>query len=125
MLFSSWLSRRKSPMAGSLRRTATAARRPYVELLENRYLLSGSPPAVLISGPATVAEAPYGSYLLNLTSVDPKNGPVSQWTIDWDGDGAVDQTLSGNPSSVTDAYAAGPASLNIRAWAEVGGETFA
>src|SRR5262245_4557821 len=108
--------RRLSSWARQARRRHTTpkrspGRKPVVELLEDRSLLSGSPPAVLISGPSTVAEAPanpaetsYGTYTLNLAAVDPENDPVSQWTIDW-GDGTPVQTLPGNPSSATHSYA--------------------
>jgi subtilisin-like proprotein convertase family protein/sugar lactone lactonase YvrE len=82
--------------------------------------LTGSPPTLLLSGPPDVPE--FGTYRLNLTATDPENDPISQWTINW-GDGAI-QTFSGNPSSVTHPYGAGPVARNITASAVVGGETF-
>src|SRR5262245_1529481 len=108
MTRSSFLGR-LSPWSRPARRRAQTTRlastRLLLEPLEERSLLSGSPPVVLIDGPPTVAEAPY-SYTLNLTAVDPENDPVTQWTIDW-GDGTV-QTIPGNPSSLTHAYATSP-----------------
>src|SRR5262245_11535330 len=126
--------RRLASWARPARRPHVTPRRPskprlLLEPLEERSLLSGSPPAVLVSGPSQVAEAPaeaaetsYGAYTLNLVAVDPENDPVTQWTINW-GDGSV-QTLPGNPSSATHRYANGPTVRNISASAVVGGETF-
>jgi hypothetical protein len=97
-------------------------RRPLLETLEDRSLLSGNNPTVLISGPPQVPESPYGTYTLALTAVDPENDPVGDWTINW-GDGVV-ETLPGNTRTATHAYADGPANLSITASAVVGGETF-
>src|SRR5262245_7507219 len=96
------------------RRTPVTRRRParrlLLEVLEDRLVPTGLPPAVLISGPAQVGESntQYAPYTLNLAATDPENDPVTQWTIDW-GDGSPAQTLPGNPSSATHDYASGPA----------------
>ncbi len=59
------------------------------------------PPTLTMSGgTAVVVGAPY---TLQLSATDPGNDTVSQWVITW-GDGDV-QTVSGNPSLVTHAYA--------------------
>ncbi len=127
MSFPSWLRPFKTAPARkptrAPRRPAQAARRPQLEALEERCLLSGSPPVVLISGPPQVAESPYGTYALNLAAYDPENDPVSQWNVNW-GDGSPVQPLPGTARIATHSYANGPAALNISASAVVGGETF-
>jgi len=101
-------------------RSRPARRQLSFDLLEDRLVPTGLPPAVLIDSPPDVAEG--GTYRLNLTAVDPENDPVTAWTVNW-GDGTT-ETFAGNPSSVTHTYAAGPAVRNVTATAEVGGETF-
>ncbi|HVK09845.1 MAG TPA: proprotein convertase P-domain-containing protein [Gemmataceae bacterium] len=103
-----------------------AASRPHrraaltVRPLEDRSVPTGLPPTVLVGGPAQVAE--FGTYRLDLTAVDPEGDPVSEWTINW-GDSTV-TTHSGNPTSVTHTYGAGPVVQNVTATATVGGESF-
>ena len=69
------------------------------------------PPTLAISGNATVAEA--ATYTLNFSA---QIGPhtISSWTIIW-GDGFDPQTVTGNPSSITHVYAAGPNNYTITA----------
>jgi hypothetical protein len=61
-------------------------------------------PRLRSAGSASVNEG--SAYTLNLSSTDPGADTISSWTIDW-GDGSPVQTVSGNPSSVTRAYADG------------------
>ncbi|HEV8003496.1 MAG TPA: PKD domain-containing protein, partial [Planctomycetaceae bacterium] len=60
------------------------------------------PPTFTISGPATVNED--ATYTLTLAANNPNQVPISSWTIHW-GDGSPDETLSGNPTSVTHVFA--------------------
>src|SRR5262245_28163804 len=120
MFFSSWSRYFTSPTE---QRKLRQARRPLalsVEALEERALLSGNPPVVLIAGPSDVPEGT--AYNLRLHVADPENDPVSGWTINW-GDGQV-QNVSGNPSRVSHTYPAGPISRTITASAVVDGTTF-
>ena len=55
-----------------------------------------------ISGNPTVNEGDV--YTLNLSTTDPDQDAISSWTINW-GDGTAPQTVTGNPSSVTHAFA--------------------
>ena len=64
-------------------RPSLRSRRIHLERLEDRSLM-----AVLIGGDAKVSEGI--PYQLNLTS----DQPVAQWSIDWDGNGSTDQTLT-------------------------------
>ena len=65
-------------------------------------------PTATISGDSSVNED--ASYTLNLSATgEPTNHPVTSWTIDW-GDNSPEETVSGNPSSVTHVYP--DASLN-------------
>ena len=70
-----------------------------------------TPPTLTISGPAQINEG--SVYTLNLSSSDPGNDTITQWTIDW-GDGTV-ETTPGNPSSVIHVYADGTRNHTIRA----------
>jgi len=72
-------------------------------------------PTLVISGNNTADEGL--AYTLNLHATDPGTDAVTRWEIDWDGDNQVDQTLPGNPSSVSHLYPDGPATVTIRAWA--------
>jgi hypothetical protein len=71
------------------------------------------PPTLSLSGAATVNEA--STYTLNLSGSETGAETISGWTITW-GDGAV-QNVTGNPSSVTHTYAAGPNNYTISATA--------
>ncbi|MFO0903247.1 MAG: proprotein convertase P-domain-containing protein [Pirellulales bacterium] len=87
------------------------SRRFHLERLEDRSLM-----AVLIGGDAKVSEG--FPYQLNLTS----DQPVTQWSIDWDGNGSTDQTIMGNPSSVSHLFSTtGTTVGSIRAKALIGG----
>ncbi|GAA5505791.1 PKD domain-containing protein [Novipirellula caenicola] len=70
-------------------------------------------PTLTVSGDDSIDEG--SSYTLNLTSSDPGDDMINQWTIDW-GDGTVESIL-GNPSSVTHVYADGPDLYSITATA--------
>lgn len=59
-------------------------------------------PTLTISGAASGFEG--SLYTLGLTSADPGPDTISKWTINW-GDGTAAQVVTGNPSSVTHAYA--------------------
>jgi len=52
-------------------------------------------------------------YELNLSSTDPGDDTITQWTINW-GDGTI-EVVNGNPSSVTHTYANETAQYNITA----------
>ena len=60
------------------------------------------PPALIISGPASAS--PGSPYTLSLSSSDPASDTIASWLINW-GDGNQ-QTVAGNPSSVTHTYMA-------------------
>jgi uncharacterized delta-60 repeat protein len=64
-----------------------------------------------ISGAADVDEG--AVYTLNLSSSDPGDDTITQWTIDW-GDGPAEM-IAGNPTSVTHTYADGDANYTISA----------
>ena len=70
------------------------------------------PPAVLISGSSSVIEGSVYTLDLSGTEIGPET--ISSWTIDW-GDGTAAQTVTGNPSTVTHTYAAGPNNFTITA----------
>jgi len=114
----SWL---RNVFGLSSTRSRPARRRLGLDRLEDRLVPTGLPPAVLIDGPPEVVE--FGTYRLNLTAVDPENDPITAWAINW-GDGSAIQAVSGNPSTVTHAFGAGPVVRNVTATATVGGETF-
>ena len=89
-----------------------------------QYTLSGSVvpagtgpsnPTLTLSGAASVNEQ--ATDKLSLSASDPGQ-TISSWSVNW-GDGNV-QTVSGNPSSVTHAYASGPNSYTISATATDG-----
>jgi uncharacterized delta-60 repeat protein len=102
------------------RRPLLDAPRALFEGLERRQLLTGT--AFGISGPAS---APEGSaYVLSLSGSGPGVSTVDHWTIDW-GDGTAPQTVAGFPSSVSHAYADGPASQTITATVTNADGTFA
>ena len=71
-------------------------------------------PTLSISGAASVNAATL--YTLNLTHADVGADTISKWTINW-GDGTAAQDVTGNPSSVTHTYAAGPNNYTISATA--------
>jgi uncharacterized delta-60 repeat protein len=77
-------------------------------------------PTLSISGAANVNEG--SVYTLNLSSLDPGDDTITQWTIDW-GDGI--EIVSGDPSSVTHTYADGTANYTISATATDEDGTFA
>lgn len=82
----------------------------------------GSPPSdptIAISGAASINEQ--ASYTLNLSASDPGQ-TISSWSINW-GDGNT-QTVSGDPTSVTHAYATGPNTYTIQASATDGTGTY-
>src|SRR5262245_24715162 len=58
-------------------------------------------PALGISGDSSVVEGT--TYTLNLNGLDTASGDIDHWTITW-GDNSPDQTVAGNPSSVTHTY---------------------
>ncbi|MCY2953933.1 MAG: PKD domain-containing protein [Planctomycetota bacterium] len=58
------------------------------------------PPTLSITGNSTVNEG--ATYSLNLAATDPGSDSITSWIINW-GDGN-NQTLAGNPSSVTHTY---------------------
>ena len=64
-------------------------------------------------------------YTLNLTATDLGNDTVQRWEFDWNGDNVFEQTVSGNPSSVTHTYPDGPAAFTIQARAVNEDGTFA
>jgi uncharacterized delta-60 repeat protein len=73
------------------------------EALEGRRLFSAT---LLMSGLASLQGAPSesyvdeGDYQLTLSALSlPAGVTVTQWNIDWDGNGATDQTIAGNGSS--------------------------
>ena len=70
-------------------------------------------PTVSIAGTSSVDEG--STYTLTLTATDPGADTIGSWAIDW-GDGTKDP-VSGNPGSVTHAYADGPNSYIISATA--------
>jgi hypothetical protein len=72
------------------------------------------PPTVTISGASSVNEQ--STYTLNLSAVEVASHTISGWVITW-GDASAPQDLSGNPSSVTHAYATGPHTYIISATA--------
>src|SRR5262249_7963235 len=61
-------------------------------------------PTLAISGASDTNEG--AAYTLNLSSSDPGNDTISQWTINW---GDTTEVVSGNPSSVSHTYADGDA----------------
>jgi Ca2+-binding RTX toxin-like protein len=69
-------------------------------------------PTLAISGAASTNEG--SSYTLNLSSADPGQDTISQWTINW---GDTTQVVTGNPSSVTHTYADGTSNYTISATA--------
>ena len=69
-------------------------------------------PTVAISGAASVNEG--AAYTLNLSSNDPGDDTITQWTINW---GDTVEVVTGNPASVTHTYADGAASYTISATA--------
>src|SRR5207253_8479500 len=71
------------------------------------------PPALSISGAASVNEGSVYTLTLSGTPDSVDGDPITGWTITW-GDGAT-QALSGNPTSVTHTYLDGPNSYNISA----------
>ncbi len=71
-------------------------------------------PLLTISGNAAINEGLL--YTLNLASSDPGPDTISSWTINW-GDGSPPQIVTGNPASVTHAYADGPNGYTISATA--------
>ncbi len=77
-------------------------------------------PALAISGAADVNEG--ALYTLNLSSLDPDDDTISQWTINW-GDGI--EIVAGNPTSVTHTYLDGDANFTISATATDEDGTFA
>jgi uncharacterized delta-60 repeat protein len=75
------------------------------EALEGRRLMSAT---LLMSGHGALLGTPSesfvdeGDYQLTLTASNlPAGVTVSQWAVDWDGDGAADQTVAASGSSVT------------------------
>jgi PKD repeat protein len=66
-------------------------------------------PVLAVTGAAAVEEG--APYLLALGATDPGQDTITQWVITW-GDGAV-ETIADSPSSVTHAYADGPAIYTI------------
>src|SRR5262249_21220088 len=74
-----------------------------------------------VSGAASVAEG--SPYTLNLSAHGPGSESITGWIIDWK-DGST-QAVSGNPPSVTHAYADGPNSYTISATASNAQGTFA
>lgn len=78
-------------------------------------------PTLSISGAASVNEG--STYTLSLSSSDPGADTIDHWTVTW-GDGNV-ETVSGNPSSVSHAFADGNNSYTISATATDEDGTFA
>jgi PKD domain/RTX calcium-binding nonapeptide repeat (4 copies) len=76
-------------------------------------------PTLAISGAADTNEG--ASYALGLSSIDPGADTISSWTINW-GDSV--QIVSGNPASVSHAYADGEANYTISATATDGDGTY-
>ena len=70
-------------------------------------------PTLVIAGEAEVDEG--STYTLSLSSSDPGDDTISEWSIDW-GDGFVDM-VSGNPAEVVHVYAEGPSGYTISATA--------
>lgn len=71
-------------------------------------------PTLTLSGAATVGIGQI--YTLNLSSNDPGQDIISNWTINW-GDGSSPQVVSGNPSNVTHIYISAPNNFTISATA--------
>ena len=69
-------------------------------------------PTLVISGASDVNEG--SSYTLNLSSSDPGQDTITQWTINW---GDSIETVVGNPASATHTYADGDANYTITATA--------
>ncbi len=69
-------------------------------------------PTLAISGAADVDEG--SPYTLNLSSSDPGDDTIAQWTINW---GDTTEVVSGNPASASHTYADGDASYTISATA--------
>jgi hypothetical protein len=70
------------------------------------------PPTLSISGPSSVNEG--ATYTLTLSSSDPGDDTINAWVINW-GDGSANQTVTGNPPSVTHVYADGASTATISA----------
>jgi Ca2+-binding RTX toxin-like protein len=79
------------------------------------------PPVLTISGAASTNEA--ALYTLSLSAIVRGADPIGSWTINW-GDGS-NQSVSGNPSSVTHVYTDGPTDYSITATANDGDGDFA
>ncbi len=78
-------------------------------------------PTLTLSGPGSTNEG--SVYTLGLSSSDPGQDTITQWTINW-GDTIV-QTVAGNPASVTHTYADGISAFTISATATDEDGTFA
>ena len=76
--------------------------------------VSNVAPTLTISGSAEVNEG--STYTLNLGASDAGIETIANWVITW-GDGSSAQTVTGNPSSVTHAFADGTATRTISATA--------
>ena len=77
-------------------------------------------PTLAISGAANVNEG--SAYTLNLSSSDPGDDTITQWTINW---GEATEVVAGNPASVDHTYADGDTSYVISATATDEDGTFA
>lgn len=71
---------------------------------------------VQIDGPSVVNEnTTPGSYVLQLSPNNPGTPTITGWQIDWDGDGIYEETVAGNPTSVTHTYPDGLNTYTINA----------
>jgi glucose/arabinose dehydrogenase len=72
------------------------------------------PPAVVMNGPATIAEG--SVYTLTLGAADPGADTITGWKVDW-GDGSPPVEAPAGTATFTHTFADGPANHTIRAWA--------
>ncbi len=68
-------------------------------------------PTIILTGAAAVNEL--SAYTLSLSAIQPSQDAITSWSINW-GDGST-QTVSGNPSAVTHAYAEGNYTISATA----------
>ncbi|MDP9174151.1 MAG: hypothetical protein M3O30_09840, partial [Planctomycetota bacterium] len=101
------------PRNYSISATATDATGTYSASNSLNVSVAHVPPTLSLSGAASVNEG--SLYTVNLSSLELAGHAIASWAINW-GDGNT-QTVSGNPSSATHIYAAGPHSETISATA--------
>ncbi len=102
----------------SLRITSVVAGQTISNIATATLTVTNTAPTLTLSGAATVEAG--SAYTLTLSSTDPGDDQVNQWTVIW-GDGSPAETYGGTPATVTHVYAtAGSVTISATARDEDG-----